>query len=302
MKLKPPIFVICGIFVSWLVSSCRPKPDAHVIEGALLDSMHVLSDHGYDSLLVPVLADVDSLSQLGPFKSLRLQDTYDARDTNQVLVIPFAPREGVLAQATAFCLLGPRVVFLQPGYIKAYAKNRALNDSADLSPFMEMMLLHELGHFALGIEGGFDRSDTVSASSRLGEQDMHLSPILLTTLKRQELKADSLAGELIKKGAQSKNVRCFIASQNLEMLIGGSQFVLSGRRYIDKMGLLNRDELEDPENTHPNLELRMTFLNYYLHPTDSLRALIDHYLYEREVAPVERQQQDPRVFQGMVKP
>jgi len=43
-------------------------------------------------------------------------------------------------------------------------------------------------------------------------------------------------------------------------------------------------------------------MNYCLHHTDSLKALIYHYLYEREVAPVERQQRDLRIFQGQVKP
>jgi hypothetical protein len=128
-----------------------------------------------------------------------------------------------------------------------------------------------------------------------------LSAILLTLVKRQELKADSIAALLITKGAGSKDVHSFVTAQNLEMLIAGSQFTLSGLRTIAKMGQPSRDELEDPEETHPNLEIRMTFMNYYLNPNDSLRLMIDHYLYEREVAPVERHLSDPRIYQGQEK-
>jgi hypothetical protein len=301
MKCKKLIFATCWL-ISSALASCRPHPDAKVIEAALLDSTRVLSDHSADSALIPVLTDVNGLSHLSGYKSLHLQDSYDASDTNEVLVIPFAPREGKFEQVTAFCLLGPRAVFIQPGYIIAYAKNKLLNDSTDVQALTELMLLHELGHFALGIDGSFDKSEGPSFGSTLGEQNLHLSPILLTTVKRQELKADSLAALLIQKGANSKNVTCFVAASNLEMLIGGSQFVLSGLRDIEHFGSNHIDELEDPENTHPNLELRMTFMNYYLHPNDSLRLMLDHYLYEREVAPVERQQRDPRIFQGQEKP
>lgn len=42
-------------------------------------------------------------------------------------------------------------------------------------------------------------------------------------------------------------------------------------------------------------------MNYFLNPTEQLRKIIDDYLYNREIAPIERQQTDPRIFQGQEK-
>ncbi|MEO6230430.1 MAG: hypothetical protein ABIP10_09900 [Ferruginibacter sp.] len=39
-------------------------------------------------------------------------------------------------------------------------------------------------------------------------------------------------------------------------------------------------------------------MNYYLYSNAEKRQQIDDYLYEREVAPINRQMNDPRIYKG----
>ncbi|MEP6554605.1 MAG: hypothetical protein ABJB11_13745 [Ferruginibacter sp.] len=45
-------------------------------------------------------------------------------------------------------------------------------------------------------------------------------------------------------------------------------------------------------------EVRLAFMNYYLYSNAEKRQQIDDYLYEREVAPINRQMNDPRIYKG----
>ncbi len=94
---------------------------------------------------------------------------------------------------------------------------------------------------------------------------------------------------------------CFSSCINIELAIGGAEFMMFGKRTLDDFGTPTPNFIKDKSRSHPNLELRLGFMNYYLHPTDQKREQIDNYIYEREVAPVNRQLTDPRIFQGEKK-
>jgi hypothetical protein len=94
---------------------------------------------------------------------------------------------------------------------------------------------------------------------------------------------------------------CYGVASSVQLVLPGMQFQLFGLRRLDDFGSSTPNLLRDPSNTHPNLELRIAFMNYYLTGLDSQKQMIDDYLYEREVAPIHRQETDPRIFQGMEK-
>jgi hypothetical protein len=100
---------------------------------------------------------------------------------------------------------------------------------------------------------------------------------------------------------KSSDYNCLNTAFDIQLLVPGMQFQLAGRRIIDNFGSNTINFLHDPTSDHPNLELRITFMNYFLFPSDSLRLMIDNYLYNRTVAPVHRQELDPRIFQGKEK-
>jgi hypothetical protein len=155
------------------------------------------------------------------------------------------------------------------------------------------MLLHEAGHFILKTTGAFDAiGDNKPDNSR---------PEYLTTVKKTELACDSLAIDLVKSNLTNNSISCKSIGFDVQLIIPGMQLNLAGRRMIDNFGAKQIGFLHDPSNTHPNLELRITFMNYFLNRTDALRQMIDDYIYNRTVAPVHNQEFDPRIYQGQKK-
>ncbi len=57
--------------------------------------------------------------------------------------------------------------------------------------------------------------------------------------------------------------------------------MLFGERTLDQFDLRDKT-IKDAALTHPNVELRLAFMNYYLHPTPEKRQQIDEiYLQPR---------------------
>ena len=77
--------------------------------------------------------------------------------------------------------------------------------------------------------------------------------------------------------------------------------MLFGKRTLSSFGTPGPAMIKDQAWSHPNIELRLAFMNYYLNPTEEKQAQIAEYIYEREIAPIERQSTDPRIYQGNEK-
>ena len=232
-------------------------------------------------------------------KRLVLAGNYASADTSEILVVPFVPN-GESLKSSAYANISRRFILIDPVYIRAFTSQNTLNDSSSYQPLLELMLLHEVGHFILGKEGAFD---VISGGKDKGsgQQTDNTQPEYITSIKKIELSADSLAIFFVKRLLKAKGNTCHFFAMDIERIVPGMQFQMSGRRMIDNFGARDIGFLHDPTPDHPNMELRITYMNYFLFPNDSLKQMIDNYIYDRTVAPVHRQELDPRIFQGQEK-
>ena len=284
-----------------LLSACRAHSgaDGREFETQVLASYDLRKDYSSLSLLQEIAALVNCADSAILGKRLVFAPDFHSADTGQILLIPYVPN-GKSFRSSAYSDINNRFVLINPSYIREFTLNNTLNDTISFKPVLELMLLHEMGHFILRKEGAFDAINS-GPRGMTGQQPDNTQPEFLTSLKKVELSADSIAIDLVEKASKSKRDSCLNIAFDVELILPGMQYQLSGRRMIDRFGSPDVGFLHDPSNDHPNLELRVTFMNYFLYPNDTLRQMIDNYLYNRTIAPVHRQESDPRIFQGQEK-
>ena len=272
--------------------------DGADVQRQVLTANDLFEDNKSTSELKEIIADVNCADSAVLKRRLVLEDDFHSGDTTEILVIPFSSNNKEL-RSDAFSNITNRFILVNPSYIKEFTAKYTLNDTISFRPVIELMLLHEVGHFILGKEGAFDQLGSVSRKT--GQQKSNSQPEYITSLKKIELSADSLAIDIVKRSLKPNNKKCLDIAFDVERVVPGMQFQLSGRRMIDNFGSREIGFLHDPSSDHPNLELRVTFMNYFLFPSDSLKQIIDDYIYNRTVAPVHRQEFDPQIFQGKEK-
>lgn len=285
-----------------IISACNFKKDGKELEATYLEAKNFNADHTIDNDLDSLLPGVNCIIKTINLKYFVTAQQYNEADTNQLLLVPFR-KKNLLGVPSGFSEIENRVVYICPSQIKDFVASNSLSDTAKISGYLGLILLHEAGHFMLNAPGNFDEGvlGAQSSSSKLGELEMGTTPQVMTTYKKLELKVDSLAVEMVKKGNTSKGKDCFSTCTDIQLAIGGAEFMVFGKRMIGNFGSSQINMLKDQALTHPNLELRLAFMNYYLSPNKQKREQIDNYLYEREIAPVNRQLTDPRIFQGNEK-
>jgi hypothetical protein len=283
-----------------LIAGCRNNSpvDGPTVTSRVLFQNDLQLDSSQNATLKVALAEINCTDSIFFHKHLVLASGYHSNDTTEIMVIPFAPN-GKELNSGAFCSIKDRIILINPVYIKAFALKNTLNDTLSFQPVIELMLLHEIGHFILGKEGAFDNLG--SEQSKLGQQVSDSQPEYITSLKKIELSADSLAMQIVRRKLASKKGSCLDVAFDIERVVPGIQFQLAGSRMIDNFGSSAIGFLHDPTNDHPNLELRITFMDYFLFPSDSLKKMIDDYIYNRTVAAVHRQEFDPEIYQGNEK-
>jgi len=253
-----------------------------------------------NEMLTKAFKGINCLSLTAGNRKMVLSSSFDPDDTTSILVIPFTSGFAEY-RSSAYSDIKNRFILINPSYIVDFAKRNTLNDSTNMVGLVSLMLLHELGHFITGINGSFDGIVKDSATEkRTGEMKMDTEPEYLTTIKRMEMKVDSIAISLIKGSITSKNMDCYGTASDIQLLLPGMSFQMFGMTMLKQFGKQSKI-LRDPSSSHPNMELRIAFMNYFLSPTDQLKQMIDEYIYNREIAPIERQQTDPRIFQGQEK-
>lgn len=178
-----------------------------------------------------------------------------------------------------------------------------------MAEVLHLVLLHELGHFRLNQAGAFD--EPPENRKRTGEQRLDTEPEYLTSIKRVELAADSIAVSLCRQAMKSEKADCFMIASGVMRVLPGMGFQLFGKRTLSEFGTgsINtqgqyeprRPLLRDPNVSHPNLELRVVFMNYFMNPSLGNRQQVDQLLYNREVGPIIRQEFMPYIYQGRVK-
>lgn len=283
--------------------ACSPPPEEALQdrETLVLRQKGGARDYSLDRALGAALPGLNCISEKRIGRRLVLAQpnaTYNPEDTTIVLVIPYLPTDRKV-QGAIYSNVPERYVLLNPDYIRTWVKENSLSGANTALPdVLNLVLLHELGHFYLGRTGRFDAP--IALASKTGQMAMpEVTPQYLTTDKRLELAVDSVAIDLVKWAARPGSTpACFSTAVTVQLLVPGANFNLAGKRTIGHFGSPNILYLPDDNATHPNLELRLGFMAYYLKPTPEGRQQIDDYLYAREVAPVYQQEMDPRIFQG----
>jgi hypothetical protein len=179
--------------------------------------------------------------------------------------------------------------------VVAFAHAHALGDSSEARQTFELVLLHELGHFAIGRGDYFQ--DFAAPAGAVGEERRRSEPEYLNAAKRVELAADSSAIAWINAAARTRDRGCQMACEDVEIILPGMLFDIFADEELKTFGQTRPRIVRDDSYTHPNLELRVAFMNYYMTHSAQSRAVVDEYLYNREVLPVRLQRQDPAIYQ-----
>jgi hypothetical protein len=281
-----------------LFFGCKQLPTGDELSSEYLDEKNFIADNTINNQLDSIIAGINCLARISSTKHFVLTKQYNSKDTNQILIISFRKKSGT-GNSSGFSDIDNRCVFICPAQIKDFVQANSLSDTIDITGYLSLILLHELGHYIYRLPGNFDEGSSAETKiSQLGEQDLGLSPEVMTYNKKKELQVDSIAIDMIKKGASITTDNCFDIAFKTEMAISGAEFTLFGKRLIGEFGTQTPGLIRDHNWTHPNIELRLAFMNYYLNPTEQKREQIDDYLYNREVAPINRQLTDPRIYQG----
>lgn len=294
-------WVLISVTIYLFMSSCKKKlaQDGFAVENQILATNNLSKDFSNDTLLRSVILDINCADSSVLKKRLVLADKYHSADTTEILLIPFSTN-GATFKSSAYSDINARYVLINPAYIHDFALKSTLNDKTSFRPVIELMLLHEVGHFILRRAGAFDALKP-DAKSMTGEQHDNTQPEFITQQKKVELMADSIAIAMVKTSLKPANKLCLGIGFDVELMIPGMQFQLAGRRMIDNFGAKDIGFLHDPSSSHPNMELRVTYMNYFLTPSDSLRRMIDDYIYDRTVAPVHLQEFSPQIYRGKEK-
>ena len=290
------------IAATLLLAGCTNKVSNKEMAANYLSEKGYVADHTMDKELTEVLDGINILAKQYLNKKFVTTANYHPGDTSQILITPFRKKNGT-GTNSGFSVIEKRLVFICPLQIKDFVASNSLSDTAAIKGYLGIILLHELCHFALDVSGSFDEDEQENQEQKLqlGEQDMGTEPEIMTTQKRLELRVDSLAVELVKKGIKITDGNSFGICMDIQLAINGAEFMLFGKRLLENFGSTTPTLIRDKNRTHPNIELRLAFMNYHLNPTVEKQHQIDDYLYQREIEPIHRQETDPRIYQGREK-
>lgn len=280
------------------INACKPKVDGLEIERQILTEKDLSKDRTKLSLLKEIISDINCADSSILGKKIVLAEQFHSEDTTEILLIPYSAA-GMSLTSYAYSDVSTRVILFNISSIYNFTLKNTLGDSSSIKPVMTLMLLHEIGHFLIGQNGLFDSIQPMN--EKLGEQKSPVEPQYLTKAKKLELKVDSLAISLLQKGVNFKNTSCIFSFMDVQRILPGMQFQLSGMRMIENFGSPQSSFLPDPSSTHPNMELRISFMNYFLYPTAERKALIDDYIYNRTSGAVHLQELAPWINQDIEK-
>lgn len=296
------------LYLMLFCCGCNNNKQGEGIENTILDERNMVRDPSMDSLISDGLPALNCLAKASIGKTLSLSGNFDPNDTTQILITPYLTL-GEQYKSVAYTDLANRQILLQPNELRSFARAHIMNADSSFQNVMFMVILHELGHFKLRRSGQFDAP--VKPDSKIGQMKLDTEPEYLTSIKRVELMADSIAVTMCNSAMTGKEPECFMAASGVLVMLPGLGFNLFSKQTLEDWGQGSLDIngnyqpkkplLRDPNGTHPNLELRVAFMTYFLNPNDENKLIVDQLLYNREVAPVERQQFAPYIYQGMEK-
>jgi len=260
----------------FLFTSCDRKIKGEEYESDIVRQLGV-RNHEFDTSFIELLPQINELmKEVGSDLKIKLSSDFDFQRKEEILLIPLIPFSKNISASSN---IGCRFILINPDYINTIIYEIML----DPDVFKEIVLLiiiHELCHFEMGKSGKFDEIITESINgNRILNADNYPN---FNESKLLELKVDSLAVSYIQKASKSKNKTVFSICNSLKKQLGILEASVAIDRITNFYGTPNFNVLNDLSKTHPNFELRIAFMNYYINPTESKKKMIDKFLEERE--------------------
>jgi len=264
--------VALGVLVVMVGCASAPTPPGFAELIGLEDS------DSHEKLVRDAVARANGI--LGPDVPFRFRMAVDLEPPAPPGIVPVIVAMSVEpSQGICFVPIGTAYVVVDASEIPKLADTLSGNFSSrselDNERLLTICLLHEAGHIfhgdsGVGIMGlaGDQFNDTAAAEKEL------------------ELRADRFAARQISEAMDEQFPSSrFTAAAMLPVELQNVSFNLTGRRLIDNFGkstLRPREVFFDDSLTHPNLELRMLLLNYFIFPTEERAVMVEEFQRSRE--------------------
>jgi hypothetical protein len=258
-----------------LFSSCKKSISAIEYEKEILKVYGTKSTE-FDTVLNELLPQLNALMK-NSHKRLMIVDKFNPDSSNHILLIPLIPFSNTISASSD---LNNRFILINPEYVNSIAYETMLDPDA-IKDILSIILLHEVCHFYLNKPGKFD--DIIDTQKTDSSKASNNTLFDLTPLKMLELSVDSLAICIINKNLISKDTVCAHIARSLRRTLPILEGSILVDRILNVIGTPEENLLKDLSKTHPNFELRVAFMNYYLNPNPHKKVMLENYLKNREV-------------------
>lgn len=271
------IYSVFIFLTSLSLFSCNRSIKGEDYEAAILQQLG-LRNHEFDSVFVELLPQINALvKESGSKIEIKLSKDFHYENKNEILVIPIT---AFAKKISASSNLEYRFILINPEYINSIIYEIMLDGNV-FREIAAVLLMHEFCHFELGKPGLFD--EIVSTAINNDSENISYRNSSFNEEKILELKVDSLAVNYLKIGSESKNETCSLFSN----LIIKQLRILEATVAIERITNFYDTEdflfLNDLSKSHPNFELRLAFMNYYLNPSDAKKRMLDRFIEVREI-------------------
>ena len=270
-------YSIAVCILSFLFTSCDRKFKGVEYEADIVKQLGV-RNHEFDTIFIELLPQINELmKEVGSDLEIKLSGDFDYHRKEEILLIPLTPYSKNISASSN---IDYRFILLNPDYINTIMYEVML-DTDVFKDIVLLLIIHELCHFELGKSGQFDEIITKSINDNRSLNGDNYSNF--NESKLLELKVDSLAVSYIQKASLSNNKNVFSISNSLKKQLKILEASVAIDRITNFYGTPNSNVLNDLSKTHPNFELRLAFMNYYMNPSESKKRMLDKFIEEREI-------------------
>lgn len=276
MNHTSPPSRICVLVILSILFSCKGSTKGSEYEAEILEHFGVRSSE-YDSILSAIIPQINLLlKEGGSDQQLELSADFQYNNINEILLIPIVP---FVNNISASSNIENRFILINPNYVNNIIYE-VLLDPDGIKDIFSIILIHEMCHFELNTQGMFDE---FVDNSKLKPNEIPNHFLNINSLKVLELKVDSLAISHINNGLKSQNINCSNFSNSLKKQLPILEGTVFANRLMNNYGTPDFNLLTDLSKSHPNFELRLAFMNYYLNPTDQKKKMLEIFIKEREI-------------------
>jgi len=176
----------------------------------------------------------------------------------------------------AYVPKGSERIIFNPEKIEAfsttYLKESSQSMKVDPINALSIILLHEVSHILLG--HSVDSDNGYHENSQLEYDRYNLES---NEYKRREYQADSLAANIISKSIENGS----LDASEISLAVSFLSWNIQGDRIINNWGA-QKSVFWDKSKTHPNFELRILYMNYFITHIEDAKYLIDEFIKSRQ--------------------